>query len=35
MDMKSEFSDVALLELAKEGFDPVFGARRWCKSPDA
>jgi ATP-dependent Clp protease ATP-binding subunit ClpB len=27
MDMKLEVSDAALLELAKEGFDPVFGAR--------
>jgi ATP-dependent Clp protease ATP-binding subunit ClpB len=27
MDMKLEVSDVALAELAKAGFDPVFGAR--------
>jgi ATP-dependent Clp protease ATP-binding subunit ClpB len=27
MDMKLEVSDAALLELAREGFDPVFGAR--------
>ncbi len=27
MDMKLEVSDAALKELAKEGFDPVFGAR--------
>jgi ATP-dependent Clp protease ATP-binding subunit ClpA len=27
MDMKLEVSDAALMELAKEGFDPVFGAR--------
>ncbi len=27
MEMKLEVSDAALLELAREGFDPVFGAR--------
>jgi len=27
MDMKLEVSDLALAELAKAGFDPVFGAR--------
>ena len=27
MDMKLEVSDAALLELAREGFDPIFGAR--------
>jgi ATP-dependent Clp protease ATP-binding subunit ClpB len=27
MDMKLEVSEVALAELAKAGFDPVFGAR--------